>query len=649
MCGIAGIWNSSDKLEKATLDRFTDSLAHRGPDQRGTEMFMDGRMGLGHRRLAILDPSKAGRQPMSYLGGRYWISYNGEIYNYIELREELAGLGYTFRSQTDTEVVLAAYTQWGADALLKFNGMWAFAIWDQQERELFLSRDRFGIKPLYYQNAASDFYFASEIKAFLHLDCRAHEINYTAIDSTLRNPFSLNATGQSLIKGVLALPAGHLMRVRNGKATISRWWDTRDHLSSAPDSFEDQVEVFRELFDDACRIRMRSDVAVGTSLSGGLDSGSILCSLAAAREGTDNDRKPHMAFVSSFPGTATDELAAANRVADSSGTPRIAVMPETTMSDSLIRKVIYDFEDIYITLPLPAWQIYQAQRANGIVVSLDGHGADESLAGYRHHGPAALAGSSGLLRAPHRAIDLVNTVHRLQVARPGTPMLSRFEIAKQSEPFTRRAVETLLSVYGRGLPPRIEPAQDDDWLELSPDPAAGELSPAGASSAPSMTPLNELLYDEFHETILPTILRNFDRCSMAHGVEVRMPFMDWRLVCLAFSLPDASKIGAGFSKRVLREAMTGRLPESIRVNPRKIGFNSPLPEWFEGSLGDWAMDELSSRAFQECDLWKARKIRDFAEKRHRDGKWSWSDCERIWPFLHASLWLQLFGKSCRNN
>ena len=276
MCGIAGIWDFFAPIQAETLDRFTDSLAHRGPDGRGT--FIDGGLGLGHRRLSILDLSPAGANPMAYgmNGPRYQITYNGEVYNFLEIRAELMAKGYRFKSDTDTEVVVAAYAAWGPACLTRFNGMWAFAIWDSEEQKLFLARDRFGVKPLYVHTVPGRIAFASEIKAFLELDGFIPDMNRDiAAKMAVAAPDCEGAEIETIMAGVKRLPPGHTLTIdRDGNAKLEQWWSSAEHLPSVPARYEEQVEAFREIFFDAVRIRLRSDVAVGTCLSGGVDSSS---------------------------------------------------------------------------------------------------------------------------------------------------------------------------------------------------------------------------------------------------------------------------------------------------------------------------------------------------------------------------------------
>lgn len=555
MCGIVGLLNLHASIDPEELDGFTDALHHRGPDGRGT--FIDGKVGLGHRRLAILDLSDAGRCPMSYGGAdgqRYWITFNGEIYNFLELRAELERYGHRFRSDSDTEVILAAYAQWGEDCLPRFNGMWAFAIWDREERSLFLARDRFGIKPLYYF-AKGRFAFASELKAFLELRGVVPELDTDAVPMVLENSYAFEGmTDLTLMRGVHRLLAGHALRItERGDARTWRWWRTSENLPAVPSRYEEQVEGFRDLFLDAVSLRMRSDVPIGVSLSGGIDSSAVSSAMAQIRRqewplqrGTAN---PLQAFIASFPGTDIDETHYADEVAQHIGAASHHWIFDADEAVGHVVDWVWSLEDVYGGIGVPAWGNYRAMRRQGLTVSLEGHGADELLAGY-------------------------------------------------------------------------------PWYFDVP-----------------MNALNEHLYQCFHASQQPSILRNVDRASMAHGVEVRMPLMDWRLVTYAFALPPESKLGGGHTKRVLRDAMAGIMPERIRMRRSKLGFNSPMVEWFNGGLSEMIFELTQDPLWQDSPFWSGRELGSYFQAKTRSQAWTsqdWGECLRLWTYLNLVLWQKLF-------
>lgn len=650
MCGIAGILNLDGRpCEADEVRAVTRALAHRGPDGEG--VYTDGPLGLGHRRLAILDLSEAGKQPMPCLGGLYWVTFNGEIYNFLELRKELDGFGYRFANESDTEVIGAAYDRWGADCVFKFNGMWAFALWDGQKRELFLSRDRFGVKPLHYLSEPRRFVFASELKAFLHLPDFTPRENERAMRRAL-SAATHEAGEDTLLQGVKRLRAGHNMLVGASGTKVWRWWRTLDHVPSCPRGLANQAERFRELFFDACRLRLRSDVPVATCLSGGLDSSSILCTLAAVREANRGARAAdrltadsHRAFVATFPGTPWDEREYAELAIQKAGVePRYRPISLETATENLSR-FVYDFEGIGNSLLIPLWCIYRELRRDGVVVSLDGHGSDEMLAGYPQTLLEALAARGSLLRAPFRTLDLIRTLRGMYTS--GTLDTQGWgRLLVGSDPFLRvssRLLGRARRALGRGKAKGGRGGAGAGWVPRW-DEEDDFLDDQEQAALKTLGPINRPLYLQFHHTVLPAILRNYDRCSMAHGVESRMPFMDWRLVCYVFGLPEASKVGGGLSKRVLREAMRGVLPERVRTRKDKIGFISPMPNWFNNGLGDLVLGQVSSPSFVEGNVWDGAAIRDFVAARQRAKSWTQPDCKRVWRFFQAHLWRQAFLK-----
>lgn len=555
MCGITGILDYNGGVDPEELDRFTDALAHRGPDGRGTHI--DGPIGLGHRRLAILDLSDAGKCPMPFGGQdgrRYWITFNGEVYNFLEIRADLQKLGHRFRSDTDTEVVAAAYAEWGEDCLLRFNGMWALAIWDAHEQRLFLARDRFGVKPLYY-SAGSRFLFASEIKAFTRLRRFERSLNRDVAALVLGGAQAYEGTTEAtLMNGVRRLQGGCSLVVSREGVRERRWWDTLANIPAPPSTYAAQVEGFREIFLDAVKLRMRSDVPIGTCLSGGIDSTAVASSMAwlhARNPGSMARAASHWqkAFIATFPGSFLDEREFADQaVRHISGDPVYWEFAGPEAARHLV-DTAWAMEEVYPGIAVPVWSIYRKMRENKVLVSLDGHGGDELLCGYTWY---------------------------------------------------------------------------LDW---------------------PMAKVNANLYNDFHRTLLPSILRNYDRCSMAHGIEVRMPFMDWRLVTYCFGLQASSKVGGGHTKRVLRDAMQGIMPERLRLRQSKIGFNSPMFEWYNGDLAPFLDRVTRHPLWLESPFWNGRELGEAIRGKCRAKAWTRSDWDHtlaVWNMLNLVIWQVLF-------
>jgi asparagine synthase (glutamine-hydrolysing) len=650
VCGIAGIWQRhGEPVPPAAIERFTNSLAHRGPDGAGTYLDEGSSLALGHRRLTILDTSSAGRQPMCSSDGRYRITFNGEIYNFVELRTELETAGYRFITQSDSEVIAAAYDRWGESCQLRFNGMWAFALWDTRARQLFISRDRFGVKPLFYSFERGRFTFASELKAFLSLDGFDVRENTSALARALDEPLAAEAYDDTLLQGVQRLLPGHRMIVTQERCAIARWWSTLDHLVTPRTGLKAQAEDLREVFFEAARIRLRSDVSVATCLSGGLDSSAVLCTLAkldAETHGIERTERhaPHWrrAFTATYEGTPLDELHYAKLVAAETSIPldEVAVGGAPTVDE--LERIVFDLEDVTFTDATPIWRLYRALRDSGITVALNGDGADELFGGYLIHADRALATSGGL-RRPRRFLDLIETRYHMPGADGPLARTSRAKLALFSDPALRALSLPARRLYARvrGRPAALAGTARRTWI-LRDAPGDAVSRCEREASAAGLSALGAYLYGEFHAAKLPAILRAFDRASMAHGVEIRNPFLDWRVVRYAFSLPDESKIGNGFSKRILREAMRGIVPDAVRRRRAKIGFNAPLAQWFAGPLREWLWDTVNAREFLASDLWDGPAIARFvAAKRGGEG-WKWGDGEAVWPFLHAHLWRARF-------
>lgn len=627
MCGIVGLWNlNGEPISPEELNRFINSLAHRGPD--GSDVYIDSESNLefGHRRLAIIDTSDGGRQPMSYADGRYWIVFNGEMYNFLELKKELEALGYSFKTESDTEVILTAYHHWGEDCQLKFNGMWAMAIWDSTERKLFVSRDRFGVKPMIYHYDENHFAFASEMKAFLALDWFEPEFDPAMVALALTNERLIEGDERCMLKGLNHLLGGHSLTLRPNEAPkIRRWWNTLDHLESVPQKYDDQVARFRELFLDACRIRMRSDVPIGTALSGGLDSSSILCGMTHIRHTTNaTDRLAHewqKAFIMTYPGAVIDERKYADEVIKKTGVTPIYCAGASDMYLNHFDDILFQYEEIS-DIHLGPWLVHKFQRENNVVVTIDGHGGDELLGGYPWHVTAALKDSVSKL-SPRRTRDLLDIMKGLEIF-----PANQFYIKSAQALFAKMTKEN-----------------EQPWLT---QPIANFTSSAYDHDMPLIKDRDALfksLYVDFHFTQLPMNLRDFDRLSMAHGVEVRSPFMDWRLACYSFSLPSAVKIGSGFTKRILRDALKGILPESIRTRTRKLGFPNLAEAWTSPRAQEFIRDVVNSAEFQHSNIWNGKKVAEDLSLaiQNQDN----DQLHQAWIYVQAARLMQLFREKRR--
>lgn len=612
MCGIYGVVEK--KVDRELAMKCLNTMTHRGPD--GCGLWQENGVTLGHRRLSILDLSSAGSQPMSYANERYWLTFNGEIYNFIEIREELRKKGYTFRGDSDSEVILASYCEWGEKCVERFNGMWTFAIWDKAEQSLFLSRDRFGVKPLFYTEfPGGGLAFASEMKALLPLMDKV-EANKAMFDRYFADNHYENQP-ECLIRGIKRFPAGTNAWYRGKTFKLERYWNTLDHLIAVPDSYEEQVEQFRELFLDACKIRMRSDVTLGTGLSGGLDSSATICAMSYISGHLSGERVNHdwqHAYVACFPGTDLDETKYAKAVTDYLGIRHTFTKIDSAISESEFLRQLYCFEELWGNPQVPMMQLYKKERELGTTVSLDGHAADELFAGYGFDVLKAYPDAKNKAE-----IDMITTAYLNQNSEEGIPVGSA-EFKRQKNKLYR---EYMFKYRAKKLLGRedVKSAYADhpNWKRLD--------------------NLNKALFVSTHETILPTLLRNYDRDSMASSVEIRMPFLDYRIVELAFSLGWRSKLHGGWSKSIVRDACADFMPKEVCYRRTKLGFNAPILDWMRGPYRQFFEDTVADPAFASCPLIDhPETVREDLRKFLAGENATFHQAADIWNRIQPYLW-----------
>lgn len=646
MCGIAGIWRFNSGANAEEIRDFTDSMYHRGPDGGGYELFEKDGLALGHRRLSTLDLTAAGNQPMAYADRRYWLSFNGEIYNFIELREELLKKGHQFLSDSDSEVVLAAYAEWGQDCFPKFNGMWAIAIWDDREKQLLLCRDRFGVKPLHYCFLPGKLLaFASETVAFRNLRDFRRTFDTDNLLRAMHSHNVLEPAGKTIYKEIQQVLPGQLLLLKHNRiARQTNWWKTLEHLPSVPSGFTAQKEKFLELFEDACRLRLRSDVPVASALSGGIDSTAVYCTLSKVMQQSNNTRSARdwqKAFSIAFPGSEVDERKYIESVLKQTKGEGIIVEPTADNLATELQKST-EMADFISGTPLPCLTyVYKAMRRQGIVVSMDGHGADEYLYGYQTSVAAALANAYWHHQTDYAGV-LEDTLR--QMLFPGKAE-NAIKGAKA------RAVLLAQRKSGHPLKRLVKNMMGRKPLPLSytnPAFAAGELYRnriLEAAVYPEVVSMygksdnsgEQQLLEEFHYIDLPYNLRDFDRGAMQHQIEIRMPFMDYRLVTYAMALPQQSKLDKGFTKYILRESMKGIMPEDIRTRKLKIGLGAPLADWFNGPLNVWMADVAASDKLRNSDVVDAQKVRNYIQTHCTGKSWTESSAQEIWPIINYLL------------
>lgn len=620
MCGIAGVISNHQDLPQL-IRQMNHQIEHRGPDEEG--IWIGEGIALGHRRLSILDLTPSGHQPMSYGNERYWIVFNGEIYNFIEIKRELEQKGYQFKSASDTEVVLAAYLEWGNQCLIKFNGMWAFAIWDRVTKTMFVARDRFGVKPLFFYLDHGIFAFASEMKGLFPVLPQI-KTNVNTVRTFQRYAHSYEGTTECLIEGIRRFPAGYYGIWQNGQLGVKRWWNTLDHLPTIASTYDDQVEQFREIFLDSCRIRMRSDVPIGTCLSGGLDSSAVTCGLSHIAGMTAGDRQSsnwQNAFVMTFPGSPIDEKVFAERIVEhTSIQAHYLTLDPMEMFDNL-DDYLYKFEELHMGIPFMAMQTYAHVRKAGVVVTLDGHGGDEILGGYPWYVFNALEDFDF---DEQKNLDLMHAYYYSYegiMDQIGGPV-------KLMDDFLRRRMSSLRDRQN-GVMKEIVNIDHPAWK--------------------NMDFFSKSLYWDTHRVILPTLLRNYDRCSMAHGVEIRMPLMDWRLITYAFALPWHSKLRDGYTRKIFRDAAAPFTPQDIAYRRSKIGFNVPMTEWFRGQLRPWIMDVVASQDFLQSSLVDGKRIAALTPGLLNKPEALLSDGEFLWNSIMPYLWEKAINKGYQNS
>lgn len=620
MCGIAGIWHRDGRPAGAdVLQRMADILRHRGPDGEG--FWRDGALGFAHRRLKIIDVSERADQPMSTPDGRLVLVFNGEIHNYLELRGELEAAGIRFRSTSDTEVALWSYRHWGEACFERFNGMWAMAFWDADRGNLLLSRDRFGIKPLYYAVAGPRFAFASEAKALAEVFPEERRPCPQALHAFLRGAFPDGGEG-TFFANIRQVAPGHLLRVTLGGEARTRYWSFQP---GREEPRSDAEEKFRWLLDDAVRLRMRSDVPVGVLLSGGLDSSAV------ARLAVPHATLPLHAFSLQYADPNIDESAYARIAAGTDGAfvvhwiePHPLPLLETMRAQVWHHDAPCPSRGRY-----PAWHLMR-ETARHVRVVLAGDGSDEMLAGYPRFILPAMLDRLRLQRAG--PLRVWRELKDLSVVMTGTRSPWRRIFAN---PLLRRlgaptwpSHQILTPAFLRNQPPPDPLAVPEAWVR----PGAPR---------PYRSFLNNALWIEFTHAGLPETCHADDAVSMAFSVEARAPFLDHRIAEFLFELPFHEKIRDGLTKSLLRRALRGILPEEIRLRRPKLGFPAPLNTWFKDpARAPELRDFLLGGTCVRNGVFDRRKLARRLDVRLKPG--TFHNPEILWRWLVTEMWFRDF-------
>jgi asparagine synthase (glutamine-hydrolysing) len=586
MCGIAGIIlkQSVDFNLHETIVAMSDTIKHRGPDGEGfmlaskenrqsyfnnsQQLFtqkdlkyipflsiksapIDSFLAFAHRRLSIIDLTDTGHQPMCSDDTKVWITFNGEIYNYIELKEELKKLGYSFISESDTEVILCAYREWGFKCVEKFNGMWAFCIYDSEKKCCFASRDRFGVKPFYYIDNKQFFSFASEQKAFIKSKLIKTKINRKALHSYLINGLLENETA-NFFEGITELwPGTNLIYdMQSGEIKTDRYYNLTEHINLENDTLSEKqlIEKIKAVFENSVKLRLRSDVEVGTCLSGGIDSSALAVTISEIKQ------KPLNCFTSVFKNQQFDEEHFADEVAEKIQAKHFKVEPK-------LEDFLKEIDDLIYSQDVPIWdtstyaqfKVMELAKQQHIKVVLDGQGADELFGGYHHH---FLARWNNLFSHGH-FISTINDIFKSNKTIPSAFLFYAKEKIKQKKYFNKKHFNLFFKT---------------EFLENC------EIK----NPSIKFKDLNLQLADDIYQTRLKSFLKCEDRCGMWHSVESRTPFADdVEMINLLFSFNGNRKIKNGVSKYLLREAVKTKLPKEIYERYDKKGFETPMQEWIK--------------------------------------------------------------------
>lgn len=559
MCGISGFIDSRLSLSEAhgVIDSMLEKISHRGPDAR--DKVVNEHFAFGHNRLSIIDLSEDGKQPMSYFNST--IVFNGEIYNYREIRKELEGLGYRFSTSSDTEVVLAAYRHYGTDCVKKFVGMWALALWDHTTNRFFCSRDRFGIKPFNYIFKDGRFYFSSEYKALKVSPVFTSDINLAQMYRGLQLGW-IAYHDETYFQCINALPAACNLFLENGKLRIEKYWDV-DLSSKFSGSAEEKSEVFRSMFLDSIQLHMRADVEVGGCLSGGLDSSAIAC--AVAKMYPEVDFKTFTIFYQGK--DAVDERPWVQKVLQANpNLKNYELSPsENDIAEGFERALYFADVPIAGSSPVSQYFVMGLARSKGLKVVLDGQGSDEYLAGYMHSYYRLLGGMLSQMRLG----KFLSTFGKYSSVQ-GFSLKKRLQVLALSSLSSMRSEQELYAYEYKKYYPFL-PLNDQVNFDLGTNARGSRL--------------NRFLYQLLFNTSLPHLLHYEDRNSMAFSIESRVPFLDHRLVEFVFSLNDEDKIDNSLTKKVLRDGLKDILPKDILQRTDKKGFVTPGEvKWLKGPL-----------------------------------------------------------------
>lgn len=609
----------SHELLRSSITAMNRAIAHRGPD--GDGVYVADSVALGHRRLAILDLSSEGNQPMFNEDSSLALVFNGEIYNYLELIPVLKARGHIFRSHSDSEVILHAYEEWGVSCVTRFNGMWAFAIWDTLRHRLFASRDRLGVKPFYFTQDLDRFIFSSEIKGILAVKSLT-EANFGKVHDYLAYGYRTN-DGSTFFTNINELMPGHNLVIEGGVVQQEHYWSfsERNYSSESDDQLREQ---FRFLLEDAIRLRFRSDVPVALLQSGGLDSSTICRIVDDCIEAGQLGCKSVTAFTASFPGYKYDEYGLVKELIGSCRHVQLQKIEtnELDLATFLPTFVAGMGEPMFNSNSFVHWQIMRAIHEQGVKVVINGQGADEALAGY---GPLVVGYRllDLLLSKPWSAWGEAKAVHQ----KMGLSLMYQFAQTGKAIMGRRAASKWRGWVAEGGLK-----VMDSDFHRK----CDGYLNQTNMTFSPKN--LDRHMRAQIEHYGFNQILQYEDHSAMLNSIEIRSPFVDYRLMEFAFSLPDRFKFSDGVTKRIQREAFAGRLPNNIANNNRKIGFSTPFESWLQTpEMREFVHGLVQNNSFLKRGIWQPEKLRKILTNPQMNPKFP------FWRFINLELWAREYG------
>jgi asparagine synthase (glutamine-hydrolysing) len=649
MCGFVVIYSKNKmKLDPRILEKMTNTLDHRGPDdfgyvfagpsiqkswQENTPDTVDlNGVAMGHRRLSILDLSPAGRQPFVSNDRRYYMVYNGEIFNYVELRNELKSLGYNFRTNTDTEVVLNAYIHWGEKSLNLFNGMWALIIWDNVKQTLFISRDRFGIKPLYYYQNNDIWIFASEIKAILQYSSVTSSPNKKAIFHFLLSeqpPYD----GETYFNGINSFNASAYAIISGNEMTQNKYWNLNVNKPADNFGIREISDNFLKIFHDAVKIRLRSDVKVGTMLSGGLDSTSIAKTINDLIRANSDDvlsvGSVQTTFSACFPNTILDETDRINELADQLNLDNIKIFPMREDVLEIFQKVVHSMEAPFTkSTPIVQFLLMHLAKKQGVKVVLNGHGADEMLAGYSER------------YCPILVADYLLHVYLIKCFKEAVAMRKMHKINFIEIIYSLLTIiaPKLAHLLKENLRFQSKKLFSKNWFINYPlfPQYVRDRKMEGKSA------LDRRLKQEFFFELLPVWLNMEDKISMSASVESRLPFMDYRLVEFVFNLSNQFKIKNGVTKFILRDAMKNHLPSKIINEKKKYTFSGPEIYWLRNPFRSQIEMMFLDGEPLVSEFVKLKQIRNLLSIFLKYNKGSDWERRLVWRIFNVEMWLKTF-------